>query len=156
MRKEVEEYLAKAARKRALEEAASKIEEAEEAARERENTLIACGLYTKGYAPNRHHAGYPEKEGRRRYRKVPLEVSDEEYAAILETQPETYTKGSHGKNYFWLRLGLNAMAMLGYVVGIISVIRGFGILGLGFYFSLSTLMLGVSALLWDSWEHARE
>lgn len=135
MRKEVEEYLEKAARKRAIEEDEWKIEEAQEAAMERESTLIACGLYTKEYAPDRHHAGYPEKEGRRRYRKVPLEVSDEEYAAILETQPAVYRRVSREKNHLGLRLGLNAMAMLGYVIGIISVIRGFGILGLGFFLS---------------------
>jgi|GEM_PF-6443736 len=89
-------------------------------------------------------------------RKVPLEVSDEEYAAILETQPVIYPKVPREKSRLGLRLGLNAMAILGYVIGLISLVRGFGILGLGFYFSLSTLMLGVSALLEDSWTRARK
>ncbi len=74
----VEEYLAK-----------SRIKNAEESNKEKEKRLIELGLFEKEYAPdNQWTSEYPEVEykgqAQLHYRKKPVEVTDEEYAQILD------------------------------------------------------------------------
>ncbi len=134
MRKEVEEYLERANR-----------EQAERQAQERADTLIVCGLYTKEYGE--FGPEYPERDGIQFYRKVPLEVTDEEYTAIRHTLEKKITTPGEEKKHAAIAVALVVLGVIGYGSALLWWLPHFGWMGLFLDVSLSSLMLGVSALL---------
>lgn len=144
MRKEVEEYLDRANREQIVRQA-----------QERADTLVACGLYTKEYGA--FGPEYPEQEGDQSFRKVPMEVTDEEYAAIRATLPKSgQTQKAAEMKHSAIAVALAVLAFIGYGSAFLWALPHFGWMGFFQEAFLSTLMLGVSALLWDSWAHAHK
>ncbi|MBO4278110.1 MAG: hypothetical protein J5925_06920 [Clostridia bacterium] len=109
MNKSVEEFLQK------------KEKEAAEAERKKKDALlIELGLYDKEYSvDNKYSAEYPESEwnsetGSSRYfKKVPMPVSDEEYAALLK-----YKKGPEENNT--VSVVFKVLAWIVFIGGIIT------------------------------------
>jgi hypothetical protein len=89
MNEKVKAYIEKAEKDRKMKEQV-----------EKEELLISLGLYETVYSDT-HQPGFTgyDRKTKKYYRLVPLEVSDEEYATILELNPET---AEPAKPSFWI------------------------------------------------------
>lgn len=108
MHAKVEEYLKSQREKAARKEA-----------EEREKTLLRLGLWEPEYAPedNPDSPRYPEKDGERRYRKVPVPVAEEEWAEIRR-----YAVRDKASK---VRLVLRVLGVLCYITGVLGVLQIF-------------------------------
>lgn len=117
----------------------------QEKAKEREQQLIALGLFEKEYSDERH-PDYPnwDPETGKYYRAVPIKVTEEEYSKIC-----TYAKEGEGD-----RLGSNPIAsalktiawfiiIIGIVVGLITAFGSEYDGGLPLTMWLSAIIAGV-------------
>lgn len=127
----VEKYLDKMEKQKAAEEIEMSKQKAEAEIRERNKLFLKLGLYEKEYnEKNEYSIEYPIREYNsktdtyRYYKRVPIEVTDEEYAEILKYQkkePEKVEVKMDEKNTTASAFGVLAVItfVVGFIVGII-------------------------------------
>lgn len=103
---------------------------AEQEARIREKTLLRLGLWEPEYAESAADPGeeYPCKdEDGCRYKKVPVTVSDEEWAEIVRYEEESVIPGAKRRNAVGRALWIAAMVFFigGGILGLLAIDSGF-------------------------------
>lgn len=117
------------------------------AAESREKTLIQLGLWEAEYQPENYTGvqRYPEKDGERPYRKVPVPVTEEEWEEIRRCA----ARKKAGKMEIAL-LVLGVLCYLTAVFGVLDIfiyVAGFRLLWLLLWGVFGTLCLGAAEII---------